>query len=93
MTFKIAINNIKNWILVTGTVRSGTTFVGKVLSLPLEVDYIHEPFNPLCGMPGIDRWHCYLRSRFDSEEMQRERELTKSIFTYDLTLRSWYVDS
>jgi hypothetical protein len=91
--FKIAVNNIKNWIFVTGVIRSGTTFVGKVLSLPLEVDYIHEPFNPLCGMPGVDRWYCYVRPSLDSEAMQRDRELANSIFTYDLTLRSWYPDS
>jgi hypothetical protein len=54
MMLKIAVNRIENWIFVTGVIRSGTTFVGKVLSLPLSVDYIHEPFNPLCGMPGID---------------------------------------
>jgi hypothetical protein len=93
MMLKIVVNNIKNWIFVTGVIRSGTTFVGKVLSLPLAVDYIHEPFNPLCGMPGIDRWYCYARPSLDSKAMQRDRELTKSIFTYDLTLRNWYPDS
>jgi hypothetical protein len=33
------------WIGVTGMIRSGTTFLGKVLSLPLDVAYLHEPFN------------------------------------------------
>lgn len=51
--FKLAVDRIKNWIFVTGVIRSGTTFVGKILSLPLQVDYIHEPFNPLCGIPGM----------------------------------------
>ena len=90
---KIAVENIKNWIFVTGVIRSGTTFVGIVLSLPLDVDYIHEPFNPLCGMPGIDRWYRYVRPSLDTEQMQRYHELAKSIFSYDLTLRSWYPES
>lgn len=37
-------------ILVTGSPRSGTTFVGKMLSLPRTVGYIHEPFNPQVGI-------------------------------------------
>lgn len=41
-------------ILVTGAPRSATTFVGKVLSWPLGVDYLHEPFNPLCGLPSVE---------------------------------------
>lgn len=32
-------------ILVTGTHRSGTTWVGRILSLPDEVVYVQEPFN------------------------------------------------
>ena len=44
ITMKLAVDQIKNWIFVTGVVRSGTTFAGKVLSLPVEVDYIHEPY-------------------------------------------------
>jgi hypothetical protein len=35
--------------------RSGTTFAGRVLSAPLAVDYIHEPFNPDCGIVGLDQ--------------------------------------
>ena len=34
-------------ILVTGTHRSGTTWVGKMLSLHRSVHYIHEPFAPM----------------------------------------------
>ena len=53
--------NITNWIFVTGLPRSGTTFVGKVLSLPWSVDYLHEPFNPLCGIPSFEKLYTYLR--------------------------------
>ncbi|MFT7553448.1 MAG: hypothetical protein ACI9BV_003783 [Rhodothermales bacterium] len=51
------------WILVTGLPRSGTTFLGMVLSAGLRGDYIHEPFNPSCGIaedliryPCLDAW-------------------------------------
>jgi len=39
-------------ILVTGSHRSGTTWVGKMLAATTEVGYIHEPFN-LMHRPGI----------------------------------------
>ena len=32
-------------ILITGSHRSGTTWVGQMLSLPADIIYIHEPFN------------------------------------------------
>ena len=85
--YKLRKNKIQNWIFVTGAIRSGTTFVGMVLSLPREVDYIHEPFNPQCGIPGMNRWYPYVRSSLETEEMQGFHTLTQSIFTYDLTLR------
>jgi hypothetical protein len=83
---KVAVNNVKNWTFVTGTPRSGTTFVGLVLSLPLQVDYIHEPFNPLCGIPGMAKWYRYVRPSLDTAEMQRFHALTTTIFSYDLKL-------
>jgi hypothetical protein len=84
--FKLSVDNVKNWIFVTGVPRSGTTFVAKILSLPLEVDYIHEPFNPQCGIPSMTKWYRYVRPSLDTEEMQRFHALTKTIFSYDLTL-------
>ena len=39
-------------ILVTGSHRSGTTWVGKMIAASPSVGYIHEPFNPL-HRPGI----------------------------------------
>jgi len=36
-------------ILVTGSPRSGTTFVGRMLALSPAVHYIHEPFHPRFG--------------------------------------------
>jgi len=86
--FKLSVNNIKNWIFVTGVIRSGSTFVGKVLSLPLQVDYIHEPFNPICGMPGMKNFYRYIRPSLETREVQHYHELAKSIFDYKLTLRN-----
>lgn len=88
LSFHTPTHNIKNWIYVTGIGRSGTTFVGKVLSLPLSVDYIHEPFNPECGLPGVNRWDTYLRPSLDSPAEQALHEQVKTIFSYNFTLRT-----
>lgn len=39
-------------ILVSGSHRSGTTWVGRMIASSPEIGYIHEPFNPL-HRPGI----------------------------------------
>ena len=41
-------------ILVTGSIRSGTTWVGGMLALAPGVEIVHEPFNPATG-PGVFR--------------------------------------
>lgn len=75
----------QKWIFVTGTPRSGTTFLGKVLSLPLEVDYLHEPFNPHWGMPGIDRFYLYMSERSPSPQY---RQVVENLFNHQFTLRA-----
>lgn len=85
---KLAVDKITNWIFVTGVPRAGTTFVGKVLSLPLKVDYIHEPFNPGCGMAGMKQRYRYMRSSLDGEEMMRYHEKVERIFSYDFNLKT-----
>ena len=82
---------VANWIFVTGAPRSGTTFVGKILSAPLEVDYIHEPFNPDCGIPGIDQKYLYLRT--DSVGTSQYEQCIKKIFTYEFSLRTGYYEN
>ncbi len=47
-------------ILVTGAHRSGTTWLGKMLSQPWSVRYISEPFNPKTGLRIFQRWFQYL---------------------------------
>jgi hypothetical protein len=75
-----------NWIFVTGAPRSCTTFVGRILSTPLNVDYIYEPTNPFFGMPGIEHRYLYLRPQTgDENELAK---LLAPIFTYDLTYRA-----
>lgn len=78
--------SIETWVYVTGAPRSGTTFVGRILSSPLTVDYIHEPFNPDCGMPGIDRRYLYLRAGLPAPEPYGEA--IRSLFSYRLRLRT-----
>jgi hypothetical protein len=70
---------------VTGAPRSGTSFVGRILSWPLNVDLIFEPMDPLVGMRGIDRRYLYLRPCDTQEEYDR---LLARIFTYDIAYRS-----
>lgn len=85
---KISVDKIQNWMFVTGVPRSGTTFVGRVLSWPLEVDYIHEPFNAACGIPGMKGRYRYIRPSLDTEEMRRNHALIQRLFNYDFTLRT-----
>lgn len=72
---------IEKWIFVAGAPRSGTTFVGKVLSIPLRVDYFHEPFNPSCGVPGVDQLYLYMRA--ENGDRLHYREAIERVFDYD----------
>jgi Sulfotransferase family len=56
-------------ILVTGSHRSGTTWVGRMLAVAPGVGYVHEPFSPR-RWPGWSRWpipHWYLHVTSESE--------------------------
>ncbi len=57
-----------NPILVTGTHRSGSTFIGRMLSLPLNIGYISEPFNPEHGLKGIPNSFLYIKEGMINEE-------------------------
>jgi hypothetical protein len=59
-------------ILVTGCHRSGTTWVGRMLSLSPALAYIHEPFNPLHRRinPGV----CKARIRYQYTYVTEENE-------------------
>ena len=54
-------------ILVTGSHRSGTTWVGRMIALAPNVHYVHEPLNPnhdrgICGA-NTDLWFTYICNR------------------------------
>ncbi|MCD4708711.1 MAG: sulfotransferase domain-containing protein [Candidatus Sabulitectum sp.] len=55
-------------ILVTGIHRSGTTFVGEMLSSAPNTGYVQEPFNPDLGIEGIDIWYPYVRNGIVQEK-------------------------
>jgi len=59
-------------ILVTGSHRSGTTWVGRILSVSPDVGYIHEPFNPLHRRlnPGI----CKAKFKYQYTYVTEENE-------------------
>ena len=76
-------------ILVTGAPRSATTFVGNVLSLPLSVDYLHEPLNPLCGIPSADQSFLDLRGLTGQRRLQVFGEVD-ALLRYEPMLRTGY---
>ncbi len=87
---KLAVNKIKNWIFVTGAIGNCATFVGQALGLPLEVDYIYEPSNPQCGISGLKGWYRYVEPSLSTKETRQYHNITKSIFSYDFTLKGKY---
>lgn len=92
MTKKVRLSaKVDNWVYVTGAPRSGTTFAGLILSTPLSVDYIHEPFNPDCGLPGVSTEYAYTRRGAPNEP--RVRAMVEAIQRYRFTLRTGYYPS
>ena len=61
----------KKPILVTGSPRSGTTWVGRIIAQAPPVHYVHEPFN-ISGLPcycgvNFDYWFYYISSENESD--------------------------
>jgi hypothetical protein len=85
----VRLNQIDRWIFVTGVIRSGTTFLGKMLSRPLHVDYIHEPFHGGYTLPDrrvlLPR---YVRPGDESDEIQRYRKQVAHLYRYDIAMRT-----
>lgn len=79
---------IKQWIYVTGAPRSGTTFAGKILSSSIKVDYIHEPFNPDCGIEGVGQPYLYLER--GSARETALRPAIDALFDYRARLRTGF---
>ena len=84
-------NNIKsiNSILVTGSPRSGTTWVGRMIALSSDVGYIHEPFNPIrlygsCGYKFAKINHKYIYITQKNEDYIRENFNKTLSFHYNI---------
>ncbi|MEM9374805.1 MAG: sulfotransferase [Pseudomonadota bacterium] len=58
-----------DFLLVTGVPRSGTTFVGHVLSQPIQTSILIEPFNPSTGMDDFPVAFPFARSRADIDHL------------------------
>lgn len=70
---------MNNPILITGSHRSGTTWVGKMLALDSDIAYISEPLNVL-HRPGIYRspvkyWYIYINNENEHEYLPAFQEL------------------
>ncbi len=73
-------------VLVTGPIRSGTTYVGRVLSESGYWAYLDEPCNVTNGIEGIHLWFPYV-SEFPESETSRQHKyaldgLMNGRFTY-----------
>lgn len=70
----------RHGILVTGSHRSGTTWMGRMLSIPDDVVYIQEPFNletSTDSMPyRFDHWFPYTPGMKDREAVYQALEKT-----------------
>lgn len=81
---------MKKPILVTGSHRSGSTWVGEVIAKSSEVDYIHEPFNidiKRYDQP-FDHWFEFI-SEFCSEDHQNKVEHYLNSFIGWPNSRAW----
>lgn len=70
-------------VLVTGAMRSGTTFVGNVLARQQSLFYLHEPFNPTWGIEAADQWLAYVR-----DQDSRYAHCVDRFFDLDFTYQS-----
>ena len=82
-------HRISNWIFVTGVIRSGTTFVGDILSHGLSVDYLHEPFHGGYTQPGhVELLPRYVSSGDTSEHVREYNDQLDRLFRYQLDMRT-----
>ncbi|HHS96331.1 MAG TPA: sulfotransferase [Chloroflexi bacterium] len=77
-------------ILVTGAIRSGTTWVGRMIAASPQVGYIHEPLNPweksknrgICDAP-IPFWYFYITRENEApyyQPIKRSLEFRYNLF-------------
>lgn len=73
-------------ILVTGSHRSGSTWVGQMLSLVNNVRYVSEPFNPGYGLKIFKSWFVYVNNDNDFYYKQTIFNLLRFRGNYRLNL-------
>lgn len=80
---------MKKPILVTGIHRSGSTWVGSILSDAPGLQYIHEPFNLAIRYYGqpFHYWYQYITSDMDAEFQRQALTYMKSFYVLPLYLK------
>lgn len=65
---------MKRKIVILGTRRSGSTFIGKLLSESVNsFVYIEEPFNPVRGIKSLEHvWYPYLNERNEKDQVKQD---------------------
>lgn len=83
----------RHTILITGTHRSGTTWIGKTLDFSRSVEYLGEPFNTGKHNPYISyqfkRWFAYV-PEMEREELTQIYKAFKLVFEKRATVISRY---
>lgn len=72
-------------LLITGSMRSGTTYVGHVLSCSSSLHYIHEPFNYVRGIEGIEHWLPYSKTQC---KIGRYAQIVDKFMSLDFTYKN-----
>lgn len=73
-------------ILVVGSHRSGSTWLGKMLALARGVKYVSEPFNPQVGLKIFSHWFCYINEANQGEYSAEIAQLLKFHGRFRLSL-------
>jgi hypothetical protein len=73
-------------ILITGSHRSGSTWVGQMLSLAHSVKYISEPFNPGYGLKIFQTWFVYINQKNEEKYFSEIKRTLNFKGNYRLTL-------
>lgn len=79
--------NKHRWLLVTGTPRSGTTFLGEMLDQSVAVNSFIEPFNPHGGVPWVHQRYLYFPSADELDATTRTH--FEDFFSYRFTQRTY----
>lgn len=73
-------------ILVVGSHRSGSTWVGKMLVWPRSIAYVSEPFNPKTGLRIFKHWFEYIHEGNEEKYLAAIDQLMRFRGRYHLNL-------